>query len=242
MTGAGSCRGGLVTGTGLRTAARRLRRLAVGTTWVAVGVAATGLAQGCAPAPPPGQATGAVGRTPVVGAPSAEGVAAAFSDAGRTGTLRQDQISLRLEVRGVRVEVAPLADWVLEATAPDVKRRLSRVAETYGPTLARRTGEDGPALFLVSFSSDRPAAEFEPLDLHVVSRGLRERPLAVEPVSPGWGSRRLEQRSTATAVYAYAASVDLSRGLTVAYRDAEDSSWERILAAIEAERAKFRPR
>lgn len=201
-------------------------RLATAAAWVAVG-----LAQGCAPAPPPGQApSAAAGQSPSSGV---------LSGAGRTGTLRQDQISVRLEVDGVRIEVAPLADWVLEATAPDAKQRLSRVAETYAPTLARRTGEDGQALFLVSFSSDRPAAEFEPLDLHLVSRGLRERPLAVEPVSPGWGSRRLEQRITATAVYAYPASVDLSRGLTVVYRDAENSSWDRILVAVEAERARI---
>lgn len=174
-----------------------------------------------------------------------EGVASpldSLAARGRTGTLRQDQISVRLEADGLRVEVTPLADWVLQAAAPDAKRRLSRVAETYGPRLTRRTDDDGRTLFLVSFSSDRPAAEFEPLDLHLVSRGLRERPRAVEPVSPGWGSRRLEQRSTATAVYAYSGSVDLSRGLTVVYRDAEDSSWSRILAAVEAERAKVPPR
>lgn len=201
-------------------------RLATAAAWVAVG-----LAQGCAPAPPPGQAPpSAAGQSPNSGV---------LSGAGRTGTLRQDQISVRLEVDGVRIEVAPLADWVLHATAPDAKQRLSRVAEIYAPTLARRTGEDGQALFLVSFSSDRPAAEFEPLDLHLVSRGLRERPLAIEPVSPGWGSRRLEQRITATAVYAYPASVDLSRGLTVVYRDAENSSWDRILVAVEAERARI---
>lgn len=205
-------------------------RLATAAAWVA-----TGLAQGCAPAPP----SAAPGQLPSSGVLSAEGVpSASFSEIGRTGTLRQDQISVRLKARDVRIEIAPLAGWVLEATAPDAKRRLSRVAETYAPTLAGRTGEDDQALFLVSFSSDQPATEFEPLDLHLVSRGLRERPLAIEPVSPGWGSRRLEQRITATAVYAYPASVNLSRGLTVVYRDAVDSSWDRILVAVEAERAR----
>lgn len=221
------------------------RRLAAATACVVPACAAAFLG-GCAPAPPPGQRPTAVGgNASVAGVASEAGKPPASrtsADSEWTGALRQDQISIRIEASDLRIEVTPLADWVLEAAAPDARRRLARVAETYGSALARRTGNDGQALFLVSFSSDRPAAEFEPFDLHLVSRGLRERPRAVEPVSPGWGSRRLEQRSTATAVYAYSGSLDLSRGLTVVYRGAEDSSWTRILAAVEAERAKVPPR
>ena len=220
-------------------------RLAVGARSAAATACAAAFLGGCAPAPPPGQRPTAVGgNASVAGVASEPGKPAAsktLPDSEWTGSLRQDQISIRLEASDLRIEVTPLADWVLEAAAPDARRRLGRVAETYGSALARRTGDDGQALFLVSFSSDRPATEFEPFDLHLLSRGLRERPRAVEPVSPGWGSRRLEQRSTASAVYAYSGSVDLSRGLTVVYRDAEDSSWTRILAAVEAERARAPP-
>ena len=96
-----------------------------------------------------------------------------------------------------------------------------------------------PALFLVSLSSRQPGTEFQPDDLRMVSRGLRERPLAIRAITPGWGSRRLSQQATETAVYAYDAGLDLTRELTVVYQEVEDSSWWAKVAAIEAERARI---
>lgn len=157
------------------------------------------------------------------------------------------------------IEITPLAPQVLEAAAPDTKRRLERVAAAHRPDVGGNrpdfggntgdfegnrgdfgaNGSEGPpALFLVAFSTDRPVTTFEPGDLHLISRGLRQRPVFVEPITPGWGSRQLAQRSTALAVYGYPGTVDLSRELVVAYQGVEDSSWAGILAEIEAERAR----
>ena len=143
------------------------------------------------------------------------------------------------------IEITPLAPQVLEAAAPDTKRRLERVAAAHRPDFGGNrpdfgaTGDEGPpALFLVAFSTDRPATTFEPGDLHLISRGLRQRPVFVEPITPGWGSRQLAQRSAALAVYGYSGTVDLSRELVVAYQGTEDSSWAGILAEIEAELAR----
>ncbi len=150
------------------------------------------------------------------------------------------------------IEITPLAPEVLEAAAPDTKRRLERVAAAHRPDVGGNrpdfggnrgdfgaNGSEGPpALFLVAFSTDRPATTFEPGDLHLISRGLRQRPVFVEPITPGWGSRQLAQRSAALAVYGYPDTVDLSRELVVAYQGVEDSSWAGILAEIEAERAR----
>ena len=146
---------------------------------------------------------------------------------------------MRLSVGELRIEATPLAAWVLEAAAPDTRTRLRRIAETHGPDLSRRSGTPTPTLFLVSFSSRQPGTEFQPDDLHMVSRGLRERPTAIRPITPGWGSHRLDQQATAQAVYAYGSAVELTRDLTVAYRGTEDSSWSSRLAAIEAERTRI---
>ena len=158
---------------------------------------------------------------------------------GGSGTLRQDEISVRMTVGDVRVELTPLAGWVLEAAAPDTRDRLTRIARThaYGPE--RRLGEAEPVFFLVTFSSMRPGAQFQPEDLHLVSRGLRERPVAIRAITPGWGSQRLGQQESAVAVYAYPASVDLSRDLVVSYQGEEDSSWSNIVSAVEAERGRI---
>lgn len=157
----------------------------------------------------------------------------------QSGSLRQSQVSVRLGAGALRIEVTPLAAWVLEATAPDTRHRLQQIAEAHGPELARRAGVDEPVLFLVSLSSRQPGTEFEPDGLHMVSRGLRERPLAIRAITPGWGTRRLSLQTTETAVYAYGGGLDLERELTVVYQGVEDSSWSARVAAIEAERARI---
>ena len=184
---------------------------------------------GCGPPPPPAE-----GARPVTDVRTAGEV-----DRERSGSLRQEQISVRMAAGELLIEVTPLATWVLEAAAPDTRDRLLRIAEAHGPELARRSGSLESTLFLVSFTSRQPGAEFQPDDLHLVSRGLRERPAAIRAITPGWGSHRLEQQATAQAVYAYADGVELTRELTVAYQGTEDSSWSSRLAAIEAERARI---
>lgn len=183
----------------------------------------------CAPAPPPGEVRGpaaAARRTaPEVPLPG--------------GSLRQDQISVQLVSGALRIEVTPLAAWVLEAAAPDTRDRLRRIAEAHGETLGRPGNDGAPSLFLVSFSSAQPGTEFHPDDLHLMSRGLRERPVAIRAITPGWGGQRLEQQSTATAVYAFGGELDLARELTVVYREVEDSSWAGKVAIIEAERGRI---
>ena len=191
-----------------------------------VAVAAVG---GCAPAPAPE----AVGRS------APESGRAGGLEPGHPGSLRQRQISIRLGAGALQIEVTPLAGWVLEAAAPDTRERLLQISEAHGPGLARRAGVAEPALFLVSLSSRQPGTEFEPDDLHMVSRGLRERPLAIRAITPGWGSRRLSQQATETALYAYDGGLDLTRELTVVYQGVEDSSWSAKLAAIEGERARI---
>lgn len=196
-------------------------------------VLATALLAACAPARPAGAPPDA--STPE---PASTLRPAAEVGAVRSGTLRQDEISVRMTTGDLRIEITPLAPGVLEAAAPDTKRRLERIAAAHRPKLdSGAVGED-PVLFLVTFSTDRPAATFEPRDLHMISRGLRERPVSVDPISPNWSDRRLSQRGAALAVYAYRSAVDLSRELVVAYQGSEDSSWAGILAAVEAERGR----
>ena len=196
---------------------------------VAVGVVAA-VAGACAPAAPPGEAP----------EPAAAARRATEVDPSPSGSLRQDQISIRMTAGALRIEVTPLAPWVLEAAAPDTRNRLARIAEVHMAEFAGRGGGDSPPLFLVSFSSSQAGTEFQPDDLHIVSRGLRERPLVVRAITPGWGSQRLSQQASAMAVYAYGNGLDLTRDLTVAYQGVENSSWSNKVTVIEAERARIR--
>ena len=205
------------------------RRAAAGLAAPVLLGAAMFLWAGCAPPPAP-----AAGPRPG----PAPGPGAVPDPAG-SGTLRQDQISVRLAAGAVRIQVTPLAEWILAAAAPDTRDRLRGIAETHRPELVRRSGVEEPSLFLVSFTSREPGAEFQPGDLHLISRGLRERPVAIRAITPGWGRQRLAQQSTETAVYAYGDAIELTRDLTVAYQGIEDSSWSARLTVIEAERMRI---
>jgi hypothetical protein len=154
------------------------------------------------------------------------------------GTLRQDEISIPLRDGTLRIIVTPLEESVTRVTAPDTYARLSGLAE------ARRAeaGGEGVTLFLVSFFSDRPQTRFVPEEVQLISRGVRVRPTAILPVTPGWGQRRLRQRETEMAVYGFTGPVDLESDLTLVYGLERTQAWTTILPRVQAERARARAR
>jgi len=156
----------------------------------------------------------------------------------RSGTLRQDQISVTLNAGPLRIEVTPLLPWVLEAAAPDTQARLTRIAEGHREAMSAGRGRSDPLLVLVTLSAREPEAEFRPNDLHLVARGLRERPLDIRGISPEWGTGRVGLQRTAVAVYAFPGTMDLTRDLTVEYGRYSDASWSTIVPRIEAERGR----
>ncbi len=153
------------------------------------------------------------------------------------GTLLQDDITMRLLSRELEIAVTPLDESVTRATAPDTYRRLAALAGRH-----RATAPRGSHLFLVSFFSDQPGVRFEPEEVQLISRGLRMRPLAVLPVTPTWGQRRVQQRQAEMAVYAFPGEIDLESDLLLAYELEETASWMQILPRIQAERARARAR
>lgn len=160
-----------------------------------------------------------------------------------SGTLRQDEITVSLASGDLQIKVTPLAESVIRTAAPDTYRLLSGLADRFGPRAADQTGSPDPALFVVSFYSDSPDVPFVPEELQLIVHGFRRRPDAILAVTPGWGGRRLDQRETETAVYAFAGGVDLeSSDMIVAYGLVESGEWSAILPRVQAERARARAR
>lgn len=159
-----------------------------------------------------------------------------------TGTLRQDEITVRMVSGALQIKVTPLAESVIRTAAPDTYRMLSGLAGRYLPEAVRRTGAQHPALFLVSFYSEDPDVAFVPEEIQLLSQGMRRRPDAILPVTPSWGQRRVAQRETEMAVYAFAEDVDLESDLVVAYGLVESTQWRSILPRVQAERARARAR
>ncbi|MDZ7779178.1 MAG: hypothetical protein U5R14_04455 [Gemmatimonadota bacterium] len=184
-------------------------------------------------------ATGAVGGCSLASA-GPPGAGNASAEQGLPppgfGTLSQREVSLTLTSGTLRILVTPLAESVLVTTAPDTYRRLSALAEPH------RTRADDTAIFLVSFFSDQPDVRFVPQEVQFVSGGVRVRPSSVTPVTPGWGSGRVAQRGTETAVYVFDRPLDLESDLTLHYGLERTDAWRVILSRIQAERARARAR
>ncbi len=155
------------------------------------------------------------------------------------GTLRQEEISLSLTSGALRILITPLEESATRVTAPDTYRRLSSMANAHrnAPGVA-----ESATLFLVSFFSEQPDQRFVPEEVQLVSRGIRLRPSAIIAITPSWGERRLRQRVTEMAVYAFSENVDLESDLVVAYGLEQTAAWSGILRRIQAERARARAR
>ncbi len=161
---------------------------------------------------------------------------------GGYGTLRQEEISMRLRRGELEVLVTPLAESVTRTTAPDTWERLSALAGTHRSSLRDRTGADAVQLFLVALYSEHQAVPFEPDDLTLVSRGLRFRPLEIRGLTPGWDRLRVGPRETLLAIYAFPDQVDLEREVEVEYQEVRSREWEQVLPVVQAERGRARAR
>lgn len=198
------------------------------------------LEQACSP---PSQA----GGTPVVvtPAPGAEDTTGQVSVPVGFGSLRQDDIAIRVQPLGMIVRAIPLNENVIRLLTPDSYRALRDLQESNRAAIeriARRSGGRRPAVWYVSFYGLQPEARFSPMELVITSAGQDFRPIDVIPLSAGFGEQRLRQRETQSAVYLYPADVDVDHPLVVTFQGERDASWEQILQRIERERALVRAR
>ena len=202
----------------MRRATPDLRQL--GTVGVLAGVIAL---TGCMPTTPP-PAPNPVGG----GSGGAVEVPAGF------GSLRQNEVSLRVTRDAVVVQVTPLDEGILRLTAPDTYERLSRLGD--------RAGSGGRA-FLVTVQTEAPGgAAFEPRDVRIESRGVVHRAETIVPLTPAWGAGPLRQRAVERAVYRFPSGVDPTLDMVVLFGNSRSRSWADVLPRLDAERARVRAR
>ena len=206
-------------------------------------------------------ACGAPQRTPVAGPPAAPqqradtaATATVDTTTGATlippgfGTLRQDDVSLRLDVFSLQVRALPLDESILRTLAADSYRALRDLRESQREQLtaiARRTGGNSTtfALWYVSFFGAEPGeTRFSPMDLVISSVGRDFRPLSVLALTPGFAQHRLRQRETHSAVYVFEGQLDANQPLIVTYETTRNSDWTATLQRIERERMLIRSR
>jgi hypothetical protein len=161
------------------------------------------------------------------------------------GSLRQDEIAIRLESPGLIVRAIPLDESVIRLLTPDSYRALRDLEQSNQRAIegiSRRYGGRSPDLWYVSFYGREENARFSPMELIITSGGQQFRPIDVIPLSTGFGEQRLGARETQSAVYVYPGDIDVDHPLTVSFQGQQSSVWEQLLQRIERERALVRAR
>ena len=161
------------------------------------------------------------------------------------GTLRQDDVAIRMQVGQVQVRAIPLDESIIRVLAPDSYRSLRGLRESRRDAIERLAGRyllRERNVWLVSFYGLAPDARFSPSELTLTASGRDYRPLEVLPLSSGFGEQRLQQHETQTALYLFPDGVNLSQPLNARMENAQDGSWAETLRRIDQERALIRGR
>jgi hypothetical protein len=162
------------------------------------------------------------------------------------GTLRQEDVALRLQHLGVTLRAVPLNESVLRLLSPDSYRALRELRESRRDAVsavARRAGQRAPSQWYVSFhNQEQGDARFTPSSLTVTNVGRDFRPLDVVPLTAGFGAQRLGQRETQSAIVVFDEALDVSQPLLMSYEGVVNNEWTDRLQRMERERALIRSR
>ena len=162
------------------------------------------------------------------------------------GSLRQDDVSLRLSSSSLQVRAIPLDESVIRLLSPDSYRAMSDLKRSKTDAIAaiaRRYGTRELSLWYVSFFAvERGETRFSPREFIISNVGRDFRPLEVIPLTPGFGEQRLRQNGRQDAIYVFDSQLDVQQPLTVVYETARNEGWADLLPQIERERAAVRSR
>ena len=195
----------------------------------------------------PGQGASAVtpARPPTPPATTAGDTAPGIIPPG-LGSLRQDDIAIRLTQLGLAVRATPLDESVIRTLSPDSYRALSELAASKHEEvarIARRTGQRALSSWYVTFfNTEQGEARFTPTSLTINNVGRDFRPIEIIPLTPGFGSQRLAQRESQSAIVLFDEALDANQPLTLTYESVSNSGWSATLQRIERERALIRAR
>ena len=155
------------------------------------------------------------------------------------GSLRQDEFSVEIVDGPLHLKVTPLAEEVIRLAAPDTYERLSALAGSRRGEAGGITNAGAPVLFLVSFFSREPNAEYRPDDVQISHRGRMQRAAGIVPLTTGWGRQLLQPQETQSAIYAFEPPFDYALPLTVRYGLLASDAWNQsILPRLEEERTR----
>ncbi len=157
------------------------------------------------------------------------------------GTLRQDQVGVRLTTPALAIRVLPLDERVIRLLSPDAYRSLSELRTSRAAEIAaaaRAGGQDSATLFIVTFFGVQPQARFTADDLSVTSQAAFYRPIGIVPLTSRWSESVVDQRQQVVAIYLFEPTIAVLRPFTVGYGGVSSGAWEQSLRLLDAERAR----
>ena len=162
------------------------------------------------------------------------------------GTLRQDDVAVRVQYLGLVARFLPLDESVIRVLAPDAYRSLRDLQASRRDAveaIARRSAIAEPSLWYVSFYGvEQGETRFDPLQLTVSSGGRDYRPVDAIPLTPGFGEHRLAQRETQAALYVFDGGLDVNQPFTLTFQTVRSTAWDAVLRRVERERSLVRSR
>ncbi len=162
------------------------------------------------------------------------------------GTLRQDDLSLRITSSSLQVRASPLDESIIRLLSPDSYRAMSELRRSKSEAIAlvaQRNGARDVSIWYVSFFAvERGETRFSPREFIITNVGREFRPLDVLPLTPGFGEQRLRQNGRQDALYVFDGQLDVQQPLSVSYATERNDDWSRILPLIERERSLVRSR
>ena len=162
------------------------------------------------------------------------------------GTLRQDDLSLRITSSSLQVRATPLDESIIRLLSPDSYRAMFELRRSKSDAIAlvaQRNGVRDVSIWYVSFFAvERGETRFSPREFIITNVGREFRPLDVLPLTPGFGEQRLRQNGRQDALYVFDGQLDVQQPLSVSYATERNDDWSTILPLIERERSLVRSR
>jgi hypothetical protein len=161
------------------------------------------------------------------------------------GSLKQDNVSLRVGSSEIEVRFLPLDERLIRLLAPDAYQSLHGLVVSRQAAIdsaARVAGLTSPGLALVSFFALRSAARFDPDLLNLDYRNQFERPAGLVPYTGNFSSRQLDVRQQAIAIFLFDEPLPVFERFDVVYGPNKASWGDEILRRIGIERVRVQSR
>ena len=164
------------------------------------------------------------------------------------GSLRLDDVTVRITlIGGLQVMAIPLDEQLIRLLSPDSYRALSQLKVSRRRAVedvANRMRLQSYSLWSVTFYGiEQGEVRFSPQEFIVRNVGQDFRPIAVLPLTSGFGENRVMQHEKQQALYVFDGRLDINQPLTAQFgTNISTTNWQEVLRRVEQERTLVRSR